>query len=331
MLTSLPDELITLVAEKLDLDCLGNFAATSAACKSAAQDSVSMVTLTKEQCQEEADARGFILFRTAPERFEKADVPGCLILERNGKVVGMRYNPISMSTIRETWDVKEPVYSWVTGTGTAQDTYAYEQICYKTSRLSAADANYYSPYKLKTRWVADGDPLVNDLQPVGAQYNIACNPGMMAELFRSSLTTSPCAEKLSFKSQAKYRRASDAIAAGDMAYAQALMEKNVLFDRLTNKWCPEIWADVQKGSVGRKCPVDHPNMINRMAAVDRSAWRRNPERKMSMVDESCTGISDETLASITDTMDASKPTTWELNYPILPHRQNAVRWQDLQF
>ena len=53
----------------------------------------------------------------------------------------------------------------------------------------------------------------------------------------------------------------------------------------------------------RKCFVD--------AAVDRSAWRRNPARKMSMVDESCLGIYDETLASITDTMDASKPTDWE--------------------
>jgi len=45
--------------------------------------------------------------------------------------------------------------------------------------------------------------------------------------------------------------------------------------------------------------------------VTEEAWRRNPERKMSMVDLSCTGVYDETLASITDQMDASKPTDWE--------------------
>jgi len=124
-----------------------------------------------------------------------------------------------------------------------------------------------------------------------ARYKTACSPGMMAELFRNSLTTSPCAEKLSFDSQAKYQRASDAIAAGDMAYAQALMEKNVLLERLTNKWCPEIVAEVQHGFPQSKCSVN----------------RRNREPKLSMTDASCSGVYDETLASITDTMDASKP------------------------
>jgi len=359
MLTSLPDELITLVAEKLDVDCLGNFAAASAACKSAARDLVSMVTLTKEQCQEEANALDLELFDprmyrqakytlgkqnihnalsdTGKHLSEEDRVPGCLILKRNGKILGMRYNlDIWMSILMRTqWpDVTEPVYSWVIGSGifgvsVGQGTdlyerrisygYAYEQICYKTSRLSAADANYYSPYKLKREngspfFTRCPSPICQALPPGAAQYNTVCSPGMMAELFRNSLTTSPCAEKLSFESQAKYQRASDAIAAGDMAYAQALMEKNVLFDRLTNKWCPEIWAEVQLGSLwGRNSEC--------------SVKRRNREPKVSMTDASCLGIHDETLASITDMMDASKPTDWELDSlpdPIAPHWQNAA-------
>ena len=40
MFTSLPDELITFVAEKLDVHSLANFAAASAACQSAAEDSL---------------------------------------------------------------------------------------------------------------------------------------------------------------------------------------------------------------------------------------------------------------------------------------------------
>merc|ERR1711862_731817 len=91
--------------------------------------------------------------------------------------------------------------------------------------------------------------------------------------------------KLSFRAQAEYQQAEDAINAGDMEYAQKLMEKNVLFDILTNRWCPSIWNEADK------CPVT----------------RSGRGTKYSLTDDSCEGISGELLSAVTGKMDPSKP------------------------
>merc|ERR1719313_1521735 len=126
-----------------------------------------------------------------------------------------------------------------------------------------------------------------------AQYNTACSPGKMADLFRDHKSSSPCAKVLSFKAQAKYRQAQDAIDAGDMEYAQKLMEDNVLFDLITNRWCPSIWREADT------CPIK----------------RSGFQKKLAMTENACAAISDETLSSITGGIDASKPPDFYRDVP----------------
>lgn len=165
----------------------------------------------------------------------------------------------------------------------AQTTkFTYKVVCDEVKRSLPDEALYFSPYKLKEQMAADR-----------AQYNTACSPGMMAQLYRDGLTSSPCAEVLSFTPKKKYRQATDALAAGDLKYAEALMQDNVLFDVITNHWCPDSWADVDT------CPVS----------------RAGFQDKLSIREESCLGIADELLADITDGLDATKPPDFYRDVP----------------
>jgi hypothetical protein len=226
---------------------------------------VRMEELSQAECEQEARSKG-LSFKVN----HKADrVAGCYHFEASSGSSGIRFNTAQTSTGAGTEYLSRGKDAWSQTTKVT-----FSAVCDEIKRLLEDEAAYFSPYKMKEQMLENR-----------AQYNTACSPGKMADLFRDRKSSSPCAEVLSFKAEAKYRQAQDAIDAGDMEYAQKLMEDNVLFDVITNRWCPDIWRSAQTCSISRSGKQD----------------------KMALTENACAAIDDELLADLTGGMDAAKP------------------------
>lgn len=233
---------------------------------------VRMEALSKAECEQEAKSKG-LNFKVN----NKDDRPaGCYHYETGSKQ-GIRFNKAYTSKGAGTEYISRGKNSW-----SQRTKVTFNVVCDEIKRLLEDEAVYFSPYKLKEQMRANR-----------AQYNTACSPGKMADLFRDHKSSSPCAEVLSFKAQAKYRQAQDAIDAGDMEYAQKLMEDNVLFDLITNHWCPDIWQTADT------CPIS----------------RSGKQDKLALTENACADISDELLSEITGDMDASQPPDFYRDVP----------------
>jgi len=106
-------------------------------------------------------------------------------------------------------------------------------LCEHDRTLSESAATFYSPYKMKKSMA------ISEME----KMSTACSFGMVAHLARTKQTESSCANILTFRTDAQYYSAEDALKKGNEEYVKKVKAKNVLMSVIANDWCPSVWKE----------------------------------------------------------------------------------------